>query len=282
MLTFAIAAASAVLTHGLHVHRAAETPSNYGSNSVMVVDHVPKCGGTFVNYMAENSVEPAHLRLVHEEFQLGPQDVGPGMFVIGMVRNPFDYYISMWAYQGYWSELSHKDMERIRPLGEPAGSHPEDAERFGRFLEYFSDPELGLLSFLMYFSYLDFDGVVPTSQWPWRGTVKTFLGNATTRASRREKVTQALTALSTSSSPVDCWVKTEEATADTTSCFQEFAARGGLVNFTAFDEALAAQYQNSHDHLSCSHIYNADTLRFVQTGDAELFQAFGYPLTCEA
>jgi len=280
---FALTVSSAVLTHGLHLQRSGDTPpSSSGTDSVMVVDHVPKCGGTFVNFMAENSVEPAHLQLVHEEFQLGPDDVGPGKFVIGMVRNPFDYYISMWAYQGYWEQLSKKDFESIRPLGDPAGSHPSDAARFKRFLDYFSHPDLGLLSFLMYFSYLDFDGTVPASQWPWRGTVKEFLGNEATRASRTQKVTAALQALSGSSSPVDCWVRTEDATADTTSCFQQFASMGGLVNFTAFDAALAAEHTNSHNHVACSELYDAETLQFVQTGDAALFRAFGYPLTCTA
>mmetsp|Transcript_45794 Transcript_45794/g.83952 ORF Transcript_45794/g.83952 Transcript_45794/m.83952 type:complete len:286 (+) Transcript_45794:116-973(+) len=272
------------LVSALHVLRSSDQAAsrNQTTHHMLVVDHVPKCAGTFVNFMAKHSVNDTNLRLVHERFQLTTDDVGPGKFVVGMVRNPFDYYISLWAYQGYIEELSEEDFAAIRPLGHPPGNHSEDATRFQLFLERFSDRELGLLSFLMFFSYLDFDGLVPSSKWPWRGTVKKFLGNETTRLTRRQRVWAALDEFSGAKSPVNCWVKTEDASASTQTCFQEFAAQGGEVNFTAFQAALDSQYTNSNKHFSCSQVYTNESLSFVKTGDAEIFRIFGYPQRCVA
>eukprot|EP00403_Amphidinium_massartii_P016162 CAMPEP_0178409306 /NCGR_PEP_ID=MMETSP0689_2-20121128/20395_1 /TAXON_ID=160604 /ORGANISM="Amphidinium massartii, Strain CS-259" /LENGTH=286 /DNA_ID=CAMNT_0020030445 /DNA_START=106 /DNA_END=966 /DNA_ORIENTATION=- len=249
---------------------------------ILVVDHVPKCGGTFVNFMAETLVDADSLRLVHEEFQLTADDYGPGKFVVGMVRNPFEYYISMWVYQGYFDRVTQEEMAAMRPLGVPAGSHPEDPARFSKFLHFFSDPEIGLLSWLMFFSYLDADGVVAQTGWDWKGTVSDAFSDATTAASMRAKVLTALRGFSLEDSPVDCWVYTEDATAATRACFQRFSDLGGKVDMLSFEAKVEDDHTNSREHLGCSAIYTQETLDFVRSGDSELFRAFGYPLECTA
>mmetsp|Transcript_46736 Transcript_46736/g.109005 ORF Transcript_46736/g.109005 Transcript_46736/m.109005 type:complete len:266 (+) Transcript_46736:73-870(+) len=221
----------APLVNGIHMLLSDKVLSRNATQHLLIVVHVPKCAGTFVNFMAKHSIDSSHRRLVHEGFQLTADDVGPGKFVVGMVRSPFDYYISLWAYQGYIDDLSEEDFNAIRPLGYPAGNHSEDAARFQLFLERFSGSELGLLSFLLFFSYVDFDGLVPATKWPWHGTVKQFLGNETTRLPRQQRVDDALKQLSGDTSPVNCWIKTEDATATTQACFQEFAAQGELHRF---------------------------------------------------
>mmetsp|Transcript_56445 Transcript_56445/g.104499 ORF Transcript_56445/g.104499 Transcript_56445/m.104499 type:complete len:290 (+) Transcript_56445:64-933(+) len=250
------------------------------SPAILVVDHVPKCGGTFVTFMANMSVDPSSLQLVHESAQLKREDTGPGKMVLGMIRNPFEYYISIWAYLGYMRRLTPEEFLEIRPLGYPAGTDPEDAARFGKFLKYFSDKDLGLLSFLIYYSYLDFQGLINETDYDYKGTVADAFGNTTEGLVKKQQVIAAMKNFSAQGEPVDCWVHTENATEDTRSCFSRFAAMGGLVNFTDFDLGLSMQVLNAKEHLGCSALYTNETLDFVRSSDSELFRAFGYSTDC--
>eukprot|EP00971_Amphidinium_carterae_P114498 2268544-Amphidinium_carterae.1 len=229
--------------------------------------------------MANMSIDPSSLQLVHESAQLKREDTGPGKMIVGMIRNPFKYYISIWAYLGYFRRLTPEEFLEIRPLGSPAGSDPADPARFAKFLQYFSDKDLGLLSFLIYYSYLDFQGLINETDYDYKGTVDDAF-NTTDGLEKKQLVIAALRNFSAEGQPVDCWVHTENATEDARSCFTRFAAMGGLVNFTGFDVGLSMQVLNAKDHLGCSALYTNETLDFVRSSDRELFRAFGYPTEC--
>jgi len=276
LLLLPACAVNGLLLHAPEKKGSAALPSP----KVLVVDHVPKCGGTFVTFMANMTIDPSSLQLVHESAQLKQEDTGPGKMVMGMIRNPFEYYISIWAYLGYFRRLTPEEFLEIRPLGYPAGSDPADAARFAKFLKYFSDKDLGLLSFLIYYSYLDFEGLINETDYDYKGTVADAFGNTTEGLEKKQKVIAALKNFSAEREPVDCWVHTENATEDTRSCFSRFAAMGGLVNFTGFDVGLSMQVLNAKEHLGCSALYTNETLEFVRSSDAELFRAFGYATDC--
>mmetsp|Transcript_43240 Transcript_43240/g.99674 ORF Transcript_43240/g.99674 Transcript_43240/m.99674 type:complete len:289 (-) Transcript_43240:94-960(-) len=248
--------------------------------SILVVDHVPKCAGTFVNFMARGAVDPSALELVTEADKLTKDNLGNGRFILGMVRNPIDYYISIWAYKGYFDYFTAEEFQQIKPLGDPAGADPEDAARFKRFVMLFSDRDLGLLSFLVYYSYLDLNGIIPET-WDYHGRVgDAFQGSDGQQ--NKAAVIADLQRFSEENSTVDCWVRTESATEDTTQCFQRFAALGGPVNFTAFTESLEVEFTNTGSHLGCGALYDAELLDYVRAGDAEVFRAFHYPTTCSS
>mmetsp|Transcript_17601 Transcript_17601/g.31800 ORF Transcript_17601/g.31800 Transcript_17601/m.31800 type:complete len:292 (+) Transcript_17601:79-954(+) len=254
--------------------------SRNSTRPILVVDHVPKCGGTFVNFMANKSVDPLSLQLVHESDQLKQEDLGQGKMVVGMIRNPFDYYISMWAYQGWFRRVTAEQLESFRPLGDPAGTGPLDADQFSRFLHFFSDKDLGLLSFLIYYSFLDFDGLIKATHYQYKGTIEDAFGDLTNGAAKKQQVISILKNFTLPSSPVDCWVHTESASNDTRACFTSFQGIGGMVNFTAFEESLQQQVFNNISHVGCSKLYTPELLDFVRSSDAELFRAFGYSLNC--
>mmetsp|Transcript_8387 Transcript_8387/g.18809 ORF Transcript_8387/g.18809 Transcript_8387/m.18809 type:complete len:287 (-) Transcript_8387:100-960(-) len=251
-------------------------------SKVLVVDHVPKCGGTFLINLAKQSVDRSTLLIVQEQEQLQESDMGEDKFIVGVIRNPFDYYISLWAYKTYKDRLGADLWEDIIPLGDPAGSHPEDPARFARFLKIFSDPDLGLLSFLFYYSYLDAANLVRTTTWHYKGTVGDAFGPSLDDIIKKQKILKALRRVSLDTSPVDCWVHTEDASENARVCFEQFAQLGGVVDFVALNEVLAEGHVNSNEHEGCNRLYDRELREYVLAADAEMFRIFGYSSQCES
>lgn len=127
----------------------------------ITINHLAKAGGTFVHDMVEHSLPKERLTWEREgdgitEFESKEN------FVIGMVRNPLNYYVSLWSYT---SDKNHCCFRNSVPaelqddvFGHDAvlGSTEADKKRFRRWLRLVSTRELGLMSMRFYGSYLNF------------------------------------------------------------------------------------------------------------------------------
>lgn len=127
----------------------------------ITINHLAKAGGTFVHDMVEHSLPKDRLTWEREgdgitEFESKEN------FVIGMVRNPLNYYVSLWSYT---SDKNHCCFRNSIPVelqedvfGHDAvlGSTEADKQRFRRWLRLVSTQDLGLMSMRFYGSYLNF------------------------------------------------------------------------------------------------------------------------------
>jgi hypothetical protein len=146
------------------------------------VNHFAKCAGTYVNAVARRSI--ANLSIV-QEF-VGTSGGSDDTFSIGLMRNPFSYLVSLWAFGSYklgsrfaFSAL-RRSVERIYNTtdkthpshqvasdmmnswsqdignGLPAGTTAEDKKRFAKWVHAVSPKDHhGFVSGRFYCKYLD-------------------------------------------------------------------------------------------------------------------------------
>jgi hypothetical protein len=152
------------------------------------VDHFAKSGGTYVRGVAQKTIK-TNLSIVREFTGNAGDPRNPKKqraFTIGMIRNPFSYLVSLWAFGSYTKETrdhtsafratmnqvstdknkSHpswgiaKDImnswSKDIPNGLPAGTTAEDQKRFAKWVHTVSPENYpGFVSGRFYCKYLD-------------------------------------------------------------------------------------------------------------------------------
>ena len=78
-------------------------------------------------------------------------------FVIGQIRNPFDWYSSIWAYLSEPYNMRWVPEETRATLSSemPRGSTWADRKRFRDFVRLYAKPEIGALSLHFWVNYVD-------------------------------------------------------------------------------------------------------------------------------
>lgn len=278
------------------------------SLSTSTFAHLAKCGGTLMKHALRASVK--NLRLSNENSRMYGDTVEEGEFTIGTVRNPYDYYVSDWAFASdpkrYWSSL-----KRItRDLGEEGarsvlgidiqngrdafGDSAEDRARFRRFVQQSmhntSSGGIGLMSLRFYAKYLDGGrlwpkphkqqhAMIPSSHWNVKSILK--------KKASRDLIESALKNFSLQTSQISCWVKNERLSQDLKRCLRVYedhaAARGidssRLVNWERLDSKLA-EYERHSKHAPCTKFYDKDLVDEVARTDAHIIRAFTYRKHC--
>lgn len=254
----------------------------------LVLNHLAKCGGSFAKRVLWEAVPGPRLRIQEEETSLSEKDLEQNNFIIGIVRNPFDYYVSLWAYTSEPFTCCFKRaltlQQRQETLGRerPLGSSVEDRERFRRWLRAVSSEELGVLSLRFYGSYLrGWDGP-GASSLPYNWQYITARSAAAQAAAPKVNAALANFSGAVVAGPVSCWVQTEALTEGLRSCLQRYEAEVGLpvVDWAAFNRSAATSDQNDAPHAPCSEFYDRESADLVAAGDAHLFRAFGYARGC--
>lgn len=82
----------ASLSLGLHTHALYEQRRN-----CLLYNHVPKCGGKYAAQALTTLVSPEHLRVINE-YQKSTLLDQRRCFVVSSIRDPCDYYLSLFSY----------------------------------------------------------------------------------------------------------------------------------------------------------------------------------------
>lgn len=142
-----------------------QPPADVREHKIHVtINHLAKAGGTFVHDIVEKSLPKDRLTWEREGDGITETESKEN-FVIGMVRNPFNYYVSLWSYTSdknhccFRNSLPLELQEQIFSQEKVLGSTEEDRRRFRRWLRYISTPQLGLMSMRFYGSYLNYGSV---------------------------------------------------------------------------------------------------------------------------
>jgi hypothetical protein len=249
------------------------------SNDVLF-NHLAKCGGTFVQKVIKASVNNAIIQKEH--MGLDSHVLIGHPFVIGLVRNPFDYYVSLWAYTSepssccFVHQLTREQQLLTLARRAPYGEYKDDAVRFRNWLRIVSSEELGLMSLRFWGSYLQMDGDVFAN---FQHALATEQGiNATSR-----DINRALHSFRTAAvtggkaSDVDCYVHTEDLDGGLRACLQRYEREAnGTVDWAAFRKHLDTHRHNLSPHAACGKLYDEETYRFVERSDRHLLRAFNY------
>lgn len=215
----------------------------------LLVKHLSKAGGTFVIALAQ-SVVPQQMFTVRVEGQpVSPADFRRH-FVIGMVREPCSSYVSMWAFG------SSGKGEFLLGMRRHLGSWRRVWELYGARPPYNSSSDVA--RFRAWMRLPEVRGLVTTrflasySAQPW----------------------------------VDCWVMADVIRPTLTACLRQYAAQGGVVNWTQVtSNSTWAQASRAHahssEHAACAIYYDDLLAAEVESGfDRALYSTFAWPRCC--
>ena len=237
---------------------------------------------------------------------LGPWHWTRHDVVIGMMRNPFDWYASLWGYMAdmceWWptirgmgcspDEYQYRWLSREKPRGHSA----EDRKRFQAFVRGMGAPTLGLMSMHVWGNYVGVQ-TSPTFIVHIYESVSRFFDlashaanltlNAVSDALRDwqplggvRDVRSFMDLGAPARGAVACWtyLPGDEVT-ELRRCLQAcerspFKTSG--VDWNAFDELARLPRRNpSSPRVNTSALYDEETVRFVATADVQIFRAFG-------
>ena len=210
----------------------------------MVYNHLAKAGGRFVKDVLTKTIpsnlldiENAKVALTHEDKRI--------KFTIGGVRNPCDYYPSLWVEQATsdcdWGASGHcfaggaftaaERSELLPDHQEGPFNSTEDIRRFQAFLRNISHPLMNLESLRFWGSYVHGGQEILWPPGPKRSfqqsTVSDYLGDLNSQ--QQTIVLQELQQFNVSS--ISCWLKTENLEEDLRTCLEAYEEHGGQVDW---------------------------------------------------
>jgi len=250
----------------------------------VTVNHLAKCGGRFVREVLDRTIQEGYLNIETEKESMTSEDTAKS-FTIGLIRNPFEYYLSLWAFTsgrrqvttGIIKAFSKKQQDELLGQTKPYGSTPEDVERFHKFVKTVNHEKLGLMSYRFHGSYLQKFGTRLTPDWQVSLASKA-------RTKKVEIVVSELAKFETKTGPVACWVRTETLVPNLRSClelYESSAAKGmDRVDWEEFNAATAEAKHNKADHVECSKVYDEELYDLVAKADKDILRAFNYDKQC--
>lgn len=269
------------------------------------VNHNAKCGGTFVLPVLKRSVPSMSYEnewtnlWTHETSNphrntADPDNAKMTDFLIGLVRDPFSYYVSMWAFNSckagaFRNALTKKEQHKVyasRAHCEAGnvGADPDDRERFRNWLNLVIHPDVGLASMRFYFKYVRTteSGINWMQERP--GKCLDEHGLCVENGITADTIKQAFSQFGPQKDKL-CWVVTGEHIVDTLrACLGTFEEVGGYVDWKAFDTAVsdASVKRNASPHGKISDMYDEASVQKILTADQYLFQHFSFPLSPQA
>mmetsp|Transcript_31290 Transcript_31290/g.89791 ORF Transcript_31290/g.89791 Transcript_31290/m.89791 type:complete len:339 (-) Transcript_31290:226-1242(-) len=255
----------------------------------LVMNHLAKCGGSFVKHVLFESVPGTRLSVEDEALSVTDRDLRGNTFIIGLIRNPFEYYVSLWAFTSdpttccFKDALTPQQQQEMLSREVPVGRTAEDRERFKRWLFAINSWRLGTESSRFYGSYLYNWGadhrLLPTNWHYLRASSREILAHS----SEVNDVLANFTIQGPRQGPVDCWIRTESLNAGMVDCLNVFEQQVGepVVDWAALNRSVTTVYNNSAPHMPCEMFYDNESLALVRSADKHIIRAFGYPDGCE-
>lgn len=194
-------------------------------------------------------------------------------FVIAGIRNPCDYYLSLWAF-GSAGEKSGFKLQNpdILPLYSKDGAPFLTAADKDLFYKWLVHPKVrGLLT----------ERVVGSVGWQPTGTMD--------------------------AAAVDCWLHSDHLLPTLRVCLKQFEARGGKVNWDKYEKTIEDNepslsnlptsindtdadiskvtidknsIRNASPHGKCSEHYNSSGIQVVMASDSDIFRLFPFDTCC--
>lgn len=227
----------------------------------IVYNHMPKAGGTFVRGILHALIPRSDLKLENEWVTVTVDDL-QHLFTMGSVRNPCDYYVSLY---NFGAQSTRGEFQRN--VGR-AWYKNNDPKQFRKWLRHVTGgSKLGVMSYRLAFSYIPGQHS-KLAKGPVSGQLK--------KAAELENILKHW-----NSSSISCWIKTESLTGTLRNCLSRYSLeRSKPVNWKLFDRLVASQYSNPSKHSKCSYFYDNATKAFVMERDQHIFRIFGYATCC--
>lgn len=286
------------------VATSASTSAEKRTSPILAVKHISKTGSSTIlsllGRMTDKlpSLYPGHGEFVHYIDELSPvsskADGGPKQFVISSIRNPCDWYVSLWAFSSQYDAKALSGYSSASDP-EPFFGDTSNATKFANWLSWaqgrWSEPhaksECNAVMSLRYWEALKsghhvgginergYNGATLDKYTQW------FDG------APRQRIEDDLKDLSPSKD-VDCWVSKENLMEDLQGCLKEYEQLSGVhLDWAPFTEKLAAEKRTADAHaadnrLECEHYYTPELAESVVRHDRHMFEAFGYDSCCGA
>jgi len=255
--------------------------------------HMSKTGGTQIHQVLRLSVLPDK-RAFHAE-PYGLNDAHRAAFVIGSIRNPCEYYVSLWAFQstsvglkvGMMADMKRREPESWERLvgkneGKSFGTE-DDIKRFRAWLRYVSKTNYGYYSARFYRKYVE-KIAIGASSIDMKSNA--YLARNLSEAEVEDQLSQLRDANVTGLA--SCWVKTENLADDLLTCLERFErAHGpGAVHREGAEKVLSSSEKsgkrvNKSPHKPCKRYYDPESAALVKSMDKHLFEKFGYQTCCK-
>lgn len=236
-------------------------------------DHMPKAGGTFLIPLFRHSVGRENFDFRPEFSNVTWRDIEAN-FVVGSVRNPCDYYVSLWAYgSDHGGAMMHKIPKKDRYVYENTSANRDSREDIRRFHQWVrmlnKKGHPGIMSVRFARSYAVLRRDIKSMAPPMA------LDDEDLEAVRRALATPAFF------KRVDCWVRMENVSEDAQDCLLRWGSKTGLpVNWTAFVHGVEDNYQLPSVHGECRSYFTPQLVKEVFEFEAPLFEQFNYTDCC--
>jgi hypothetical protein len=246
---------------------------------------------------------PPNYVVIREEFDSMTKEDHEGAFTIGSIRNPCDYYVSLWAFGSETKKMNRYadfaalafDPNISNYLGvSDSLNTTEDLQRFSHWLRYLMPTcNPGLESARLAFGYAEAThtyvglerslthrpSVESVATHTYGFKLPAELRHMHHNATLRNLLQDSIDAFDTAS--VDCWVKAENLEDDLKRCLYAYEESVGatVVDWANFTRAMSVK-KNSSPHQPCAFYYNDANKAFVTSADQATFEKFGYDTCC--
>jgi len=244
------------------------------SPDAVIYDHMPKASGTFLGPLLQSAVGDDNFEL-RKEFDAASHRDSAQNFLIGSIRNPCNYYLSLWAYgadqHGRLRLEIPPDKRDVYNTSSPnKDSKHDDIKKFHDWVWAVNrDGFPGIMSVRFARSYAvmkDFPSFLPPSMM-----------NATVLKSVR----RALESPERILSRVSCWVRTESLDKDARACLTKWRdATGKKVDWKAYKTQYESGDQLQTAHGKCGEYFTPGLAAKVRKLEAPMFGAFNYTTCC--
>lgn len=245
----------------------------------LLYNHFAKTGGSFIKTLMRAAFSRQQLRVLEEDQGMGPIfKRGHSYWVIGSLRNPCDYYVSMWAYNSCCGGFVSRYSSRLRKfLGNRTHKDDkfgaeEDVNNFRRWVRELSDDTYNYETIRMWVNYY---AEAPHPYYDCRRRKLCVDDPEIEYNMTRDMHSESMASLA------NCWVMTDNLVDDLRACLEQYQAEtNNAVNFTRYDELVANTAKNPSMHQHCAHYYDEDTAQFVKERDLLLVKAFDFKTCC--
>jgi len=240
----------------------------------VLYNHMPKAGGTFLMRLLRAAVGRKHYD-IRTEFQgMSRSDVNHN-YVVGSVRNPCNYYLSLWSFGaergGKMMSSIPKDKRYVYNTTSRNKDSKADIKKFREWVWMVNRPGFpGIMSVRFGRSYGNLNDTVVSAKPPF------VLSVADLNAVRR-----SLSDTSKFMRRVNCWVRTESMDRGAHRCLLKYHNLTKLkVDWDAYrvQFKVGDQFQSSHG--SCRDYFTPTLAAAVRRYESPIFKAFNYTKCC--
>jgi len=241
-----------------------------GAVKPLLLKHMSKTGGVFMKQLFEKVMAGIPFISLNETNALTEKRRGSS-FVIAGVRNPCDYYVSLWAYQSTKPWVKNgTDEEAVLERDMFFSEGNSNATKFMNWLSWVQGSHNSVMTYRFFETLVDKKEGLTC----WGRNVEHCQEDFNDAA-----VDKAMSTFKPSSE-VDCWVRAENFLGDIVTCLKLYESVAGVTVHWEALEKFTGYSMNGSEHGPCEDYYNQDMADNVLQKDRRMFEAFGYSTCC--